>query len=326
MAGRDPAPPLRGALGAGIALWALALVATAWGPAEPAFPGEVAVALVDEVGEPLTGDVAIRCWHVDLDAPFTEADGPSAPEHPFVFHAPACYALQLAAVSPEHAPAYLRQGAPEGTLTVTLPSLPEGPPAELRDVGWGGRTTPGAVLEAFRRPDGGFRIVGWDLEGDRPTEVFEQADLWLEPSDPGDDIDRLRVVPGGRLGEGFSALIKLVDAIGAPFPWGAARLPADVEFADAQAEVGGTVGLVGRDLRVYSFAKTGSAGDGPGCFDFEDSCPRWTWTFAVLVMAKDQDTARIPAPRRATSLLPAWDATREVWHEPWSVIAAREAE
>lgn len=326
MAGRDPAPPLRGALGAGLAMWALALVVTAWGPAEPAFPGEVAVSLVDEAGEPLTGDVAIRCWHVDLDPPYTEAEGPSAPDHPFVFHAPACYALQLAAVSPDYAPAYLRQGAPQGTLTVTLPSLPEGPPAELRDVGWGGRTTPGAVLEAFREADGSFRVVGWDLEGDRPTEEFAQADLWLEPSEKSDDIDRMRVVPGGRGAEGFSALVKLPEVKDVPFPWSAARWPPTLEPASGDAGPGGIVGLVGREGRQYRFAKTGFAGDGPGCFDANDTCPRWTWTYSVLVMGEGQAATRIPPPQRATSLLPAWDATREVLQEPWAVIAAREAE
>lgn len=324
MAGRDPAPPLRGALGAGLGLWALALGVTAWGPAEPAFPGEVAVSLVDEAGQPLTGDVAIRCWHVDLDPPLTEADGPSAPGHPFVFHAPACYALQLTAVSPDHAPAYLRQGAPEGTLTLTLPSLPEGPPAELRDVGWGGRTMPGAVLEAFRQPDGSFRVVGWDLEGDRPTEVFEQADLWLEPFKQDNAIDRLRVVPGGRGDDGLSALVVVPKEVDTPFPWGAARWPADPERAEGG--VGDTVGLVGRDGRRYRFAKTGSAGDGPGCFDAKDTCPRWTWTYSVLVMGEGQAATRIPPPQRAKSLLPAWDATRDAVHEPWAVIAAREAE
>jgi hypothetical protein len=327
MGGRDPAPPLRGALPAGFALWALALGLTAWGPGEPrdpVFAGEVAVSLVDEAGLALSGNVAIRCWHVDRDPPFTEADGPSAPERPFVFHAPACFALQLAAVSPDHAPATLRRGVPVGALTVTLPSLPEGPPAELRDVGWGGRTTPGAVLEASRQADGSVRVVGWDVERERPAEAFAQADLWLAPSAAGDDLHLMRLAPGGRASQNLSAWVKLPEAQGTPFPWGAARWPQDAALADRRQR--GGVGLVGRDGRQYAFAETGSAGEGPGCGESLDDCLRWTWTYAVLVMGRGQAATRIPPPRRARSLLPAVDATRDALHEPWAVIAAREAE
>lgn len=314
----DILPPVPGARWAALVL-VVANVAVLWtaGPRVPEVGGPPEVRLVDEGGAPIVGEVFARCWHVHLDPPFTEWEGPTDAEGRARVAAPVCHRLDVAAVAPGRLPEIASWSVWEAPVVLRLAPAPSPGGAEVRALGWAGRATAGARVSREVAGEAAAVVVGWDLLADAPAATKAEADVWLEDDCP-ENCDRVRLVAGEgagvyRIEPERDADAEEEHATRELVLWHMVAFPVE----PAAGEVGpwgAGAWVVARDGRTKALILSDAEQTTERCAP--EGCERTTWTWDVIVDRSGAGNVAHGLRPRLRELLPEPDGTGEWGRTP----------